>query len=102
MHGATPAEYLDRLALQNLIFGDDIRLERIVPMGTKPIIVTSQPAVEGVQAAPESIDRMMEAKGYERLAEGAFYDEKAGLLIFDLAPRNALMSKNGTIYPIVP
>jgi hypothetical protein len=30
VHGATPSEYLDRLALQNCLFNDDIRLERIV------------------------------------------------------------------------
>jgi hypothetical protein len=29
-HGATPSEYLDRLILQNKIFDDDIRLERIL------------------------------------------------------------------------
>jgi hypothetical protein len=30
IHGATPSEYLDRLFLQNCIFDDDIRLERVV------------------------------------------------------------------------
>lgn len=69
---------------------------------SKPIIVISQPAIEGEPSKPEAIDAMMEAKGYERLAEGAYYDELAGLLIFDLAPRNALTSANGVIYPIDP
>lgn len=102
IHGATPSEYLDRLGLQNAIFDDDIRLERVVLQESKPIIVISQPAIEGEPSKPEAIDAMMEAKGYERLAEGAYYDELAGLLIFDLAPRNALTSANGVIYPIDP
>jgi len=34
--GATPAEYLDRLDLQNLVFNDDIRLERVVVKNGKP------------------------------------------------------------------
>jgi hypothetical protein len=42
------------------------------------------------------------AVGYERLAEGAYYDEQNGLLIFDLFPRNAVQSTDGHIYPIDP
>lgn len=48
--GATPSEYLDRLDLQNLIFHDDIRLERVVANGGKPIIITSQPFTMGLMA----------------------------------------------------
>src|SRR5215469_8325764 len=32
-HGATPAEYLDRLALTNKVFDDNIRRERVVVKG---------------------------------------------------------------------
>jgi hypothetical protein len=35
-HGAMPSEYLDRLSLQNKIFNDDIRLERIVANRANP------------------------------------------------------------------
>lgn len=90
-HGATPSEYFDRLLLQNEIFHDDIRLERIVENDGKPIIVTSQPAIKGnapTQAAP---DELMLEKGYEKLAEGAYYDED---------PRNAIQAADGHIYPI--
>jgi hypothetical protein len=52
-HGATPAEYLDRLDLQNKIFNDDIRLERVVVKNAQPLIVTSQPAVKGDMKLPE-------------------------------------------------
>lgn len=44
----------------------------------------------------------MAAKRYERLSDGAYYDEKVGLLIFDLFPRNAIQVADGTIYPIDP
>jgi hypothetical protein len=100
--GATPAEYLDRLDLQNKIFDDDIQLERIVPNNGKPIIVTSQPAIKGVAPTQTALDELMLAKGYEKLTEGAFYDEQSGLLIFDLIPRNAIHAANGVIYPIDP
>ncbi len=88
--GATPAEYLDRLALQNQLFNDDIRLERVVLNHGKPIIVTSQPAIKGVAPTQAALDELMTGKGYEKLADGAYYDERVGLLIFDLFPRNAI------------
>jgi hypothetical protein len=100
--GATPAEYLDRLLLQNQIFDDDIRLERIIPNNGKPIIVTSQPAIKGKPPTQIALDEMMTLKGYEKLADGAYYDERNGLLIFDLFPRNAIEAVNGVIYPIDP
>jgi hypothetical protein len=101
-HGATPSEYLDRLDLQNQIFHDDIRLERIVANNGKPIIITSQPAIKGNLPTPSALDELMAAKGYEKLADGAYYDERAGLLVFDLFPRNAIQAANGHIYPIDP
>ncbi len=100
--GATPSEYLDRLDLQNRIFDDDIRLERIVIRNDKPIIVTSQPAIKGVAPTQIALDELMAGKGYEKLTDGAYYDERAGLLIFDLFPRNAIQAANGHIYPIDP
>lgn len=101
-HGAMPSEYLDRLALQNRIFHDDIRLERIVANHGKPIIIISQPAIKGTVATQAALDELMAAKSYERLSDGAYYYEKAGLLIFDLFPRNAIQVADGTIYPIDP
>lgn len=100
--GATPSEYLDRLDLQNLIFHDDIRLERIVANNGKPIIITSQPAIKGDAPTQAAVDELMAGKGYEKLADGAYYDEPSGLLIFDLFPRNAILAADGQIYPIDP
>lgn len=100
--GATPAEYLDRLNLQNQIFNDEIRLERIVLKKGKPIILTSQPFIKGVEATAAELDELMLGKGYEKLANGAYYAERDGLLVFDLFPRNAIKSQDGNIYPIDP
>jgi hypothetical protein len=101
-HGATPSEYLDRLLLQNEIFDDDIRLERIVENVGRPIIITSQPAIKGTAPTQAALDELMIEKSYEKLADGAYYDERAGLLIFDLFPRNAIQTADGQIYPIDP
>ena len=101
-HGATPSEDLDRLALQNQLFDDDIRLERIVANHGQPIIVTSQPAIKGDLPTSTVLDELMVGKAYEKLADGAYYDERAGLLVFDLFPRNAIQAANGGVYPIDP
>ena len=99
--GAMPSEYLDRLDLQNCIFGDDIRLDRISENHGRPIIITSQPAIRGVEAPRKSIDEMMLALKYEKLADGAFYNGN-GLLIFDLFPRNVIQVDSGEVFPIDP
>ena len=88
--------------MQNQIFRDDIRLERIVAIHGKPIIVISQPAIKGVKASQAALDAMMLGTGTEKLADGAYYDEPNGLLIFDLVPRNAFQAADGQIYPIDP
>lgn len=102
VRGATPSEYLDRLALQNLIFQDDIRLERVFANGGKPVIVTSQPFINGVMAIAAALDELMQGKGYEKLADGAYYDAANGLLVFDLFPRNVIQAADGHLYPIDP
>jgi serine/threonin/tyrosin kinase-like protein len=101
-HGATPAEYLDRLDLQNRIFNDDIRLERIVIKNNKPLIITSQPAIKGFPPTQAAIDELMTKKGFERLISGAYFDSEKGLLVFDLFPRNAMQAADGVIYPFDP
>ena len=100
--GATPSEYLDRLHLQNRIFNDDIRFEYIVVNKSKPIIVTSQPAIKGNPPTQAALDELMAEKAYQKLADGAYYDVSKGLLIFDQFPRNAIQTINGIIYPIDP
>lgn len=100
--GASPSEYLDRLNLQNQIFYDDIQLERIVVKNGKPIIIISQPAIKGKNATTTELDELMLGKGYEKLADGAYYSAPEGLLIFDLFPRNAIKAADGHIYPIDP
>lgn len=101
-HGATPSEYLDRLNLQNQIFNDDIRLERVVPNSGRPIIITSQPFIKGTASTQAALDELMTGKGYEKLTDGAYYDERAGLLVFDLFSRNAIQTADGVVYPINP
>jgi len=100
--GATPSEYLDRQALHNRIFEDDIRLEYVLENRGFPVIVISQPGVKGGSPTQAAIDAMMLAKDFEVIAPGAYYDCEEGLLIFDLFPRNAILTEDGDVFPIDP
>lgn len=102
VQGATPAEYLDRMAIHNRIFADDVRLEFVLKNGGFPVIVTSQPGVKGEPPTQNSIDTLMLGKAFEIIAPGTFYDQNQGLLVFDLFPRNAILADDGEIYPIDP
>lgn len=103
LHGASPAEYLDRIRLQNEVFNDDIRLDGIVKRsGGRLSIITSQPRIVGNAPTLDEIDALMAGKGFRKLADGAFVDQSRGILIYDLFPRNAVKSDDGTVYPIDP
>ena len=100
--GATPSEYLDRCQLQNELFGDDIRLEKIVENGGFPKILISQPALEGELPSQSEIDELMSGGGYQRITQGAYYERNRGVVVVDLFPRNALKTRNGQLCPFDP
>ena len=100
--GATPSEYLDRIATHNREFGDDVRIERVVPIGGKLSIVTSQPFIRGRDATAGEIDSMMAGKGYEKIGEGTYHHAEKGLLVHDLVPKNAKVSERGIVHAIDP
>jgi hypothetical protein len=61
-----PTEYLERLLLQNEVFGDDIRLEGVVHEAIHSCrIVTSQPAVRGRFAEPAEVAEFFMTRGFE-------------------------------------
>jgi len=103
LHGASPAEYLDRIRLQNDVFSDDIKLDGILKRsGGRLSIITSQPRIVGDAPTLKEIDALMVGKGFKKLADGAFVDQSRGILVYDLFPRNAVKSADGTVYPIDP
>lgn len=95
---ATPSEYLDRIALHNRIFDDDIRVERVVlQRGGAFSIVISQRRVDGDPALEAQINETMDSKGFEPFGDGIYYNADKGLLIHDMHPRNAVFSQGRTV-----
>ena len=98
----TPAEYLDRLALQNKVFGDDQRYEGITQDGRgEPRIITSQAAIKGDPPSSVEISRYMASLGFEPVSgqEGnVFYRASDNTAVFDAHGGNLIK----TDYGIVP
>jgi hypothetical protein len=97
-----PAAYLERLALQNEFFGDDVRVERIVNENGKLRVVTSQPYITGKSATDSEIESYFENIGFKPYSAGGknfFYNPEHNLLAFD-AHRGNLINQDGNIIPI--
>lgn len=61
---ALPSEYLDRLTLQNELFGDDLRVEGILKNGK---LVTSQSMIAGGEPIEKEIEARLGDLGWERI-----------------------------------
>lgn len=100
---ALPSEYLDRLDLQNVVFGDDNALEGIALSDTGAIYtVTSQPYIKGRAASPSEIARLMIRSGFDLSDEalGAWIRPADRIAILDALPRNVVRDSAGRILPI--
>lgn len=99
LRDALPSEYLWRIGLQNVVFGDSIRIEAIVanPYGS-PMIQTSQPWLIGPAPEMDDIREFMEDQGFLRLPKQmlelgvlpmlSWYRPADGVLVFDTKTSN--------------
>lgn len=100
LRDATPLEYLDRLILQNTVFGDDLRLLGIIDKARGMHVVTSQPTIRGEVVTLEEICAFMAAAGFARIDAVrlghedalAFFREADGLAVFDCHVGNFIKS----------
>ena len=100
LRDATPLEYLDRLILQNTVFGDDIRLLGIIDKARGMHVVTSQPDIVGAEVTQDEICAFMAASGFARIDSVrlghedalAFFREADGLAVFDCHVGNFIKS----------
>jgi Serine/Threonine/Tyrosine Kinase found in polyvalent proteins len=107
MEPALPLEYLDRLMLQNEIFGDNLRFVGIVGRVGNRRIVTRQDLVEGRPARWEEIILMMNDLGFTKLRhnhgigyENSYAFVRDDAVVFDLRPANVFVTDDGIIVPI--
>ena len=100
---ATAKEYLSRLVLQNLHFGDDIRLIALINSGDHLRILTSQPHIAGEPAAYDEIQNWFQGLNFVRLGIDdriAWYRREENLLVADAHEGNVIHTTKGDLVPI--
>ena len=106
--GALPLEYLERLHLQNSIFGDDVRMEGVAREDGKLAIVTSQRTILGEGVTREEMMTFMGKLWFKPLRDLslgrpgalAFYRDLDEVAAFDARPGNFVKDDNGVVLPI--
>lgn len=100
---ATVHEYLRRLLLQNLYFGDDIHLVALLDCERRLRILTSQPHIAGEAAPYTETQFWLRGLGYQRIEADdriAWYFGAENLLIADAHEGNVIRGPQGTLIPI--
>ena len=93
---ALPTEYLRRLELQNLMFGDDIRITALTRADR---FVITQPTLRGGEPSENEIRDVLEAAGWDRvppalqdlpiqLMGSAWWHDEEGLVLLDARKPN--------------
>ena len=100
----TPAGYLRRLRLSNLIFGDDVCFEGILEQDEGPSVVTSQtfiqPHPERFIPTEEEIASLLEGLGFYQRGSTLWIREEDGISLGDCHDRNFIRTPVETIVAI--
>lgn len=104
---ATPREYLERLALFNDVFGDDLQLEGVIADIEPPCVVTSQPVIRGRETTATEIADFLtqiEFRPVPGVVAGrhdsvSFYRPDDRVAVFDAHGENFLTDR-GHVAPI--
>lgn len=101
---ATPLEYLQRLALHNVLVPDLNRLEGVLSQADGDLaIVTSQPRFAQVPVTQSEIDAWFAAQGFRRVTSCGYYREEDNLGVFDAHDRNVLRAADTLVpFDVIP
>lgn len=99
---ATPLEYLRRIILQNLVFGDDTRLEGVHAAPSEPFkIVTSQTFIHGYHPSLPEISSYMRNLGFKpvsrKFSNKMWTHDLENLVVVDAKEENFLKSQDGVV-----
>jgi len=100
---ASPIDYLERWLLHNELFGDDVRFIGALEDEGKFRMLIRQPAIAGVPATGEQIERFFTGNGWLRFVvdgETAFFDPKRQVVISDTHRGNLILMDDGLLAPI--
>lgn len=87
---ATPFRYFDRLRLQNRLTPGLNRLEGIVAYENELAIMISQPRFPLNPVSQREIDEWFVERGFEQIANAAYYRKEDNLAVFDAHDKNVI------------
>ena len=90
--------YLERLVLQNELFGPINRLEGLLKEGDQLVVVTSQPLYELHRISQHEIDEWFITQGFARIIDAGYYRLADNIAVFDAHEKNVTRSE-GLIIP---
>ena len=100
----TPAGYLRRMRLTNLVFGDDLRFEGILARREGLSIVTSQPYIqphpERFIPTEEEIEGCLAALGFAISEDTGHWERDDGVILGDAHDRNFIRAPDECLYVI--
>jgi hypothetical protein len=101
---ATPLQYLERWALSNRHYSDDVRLERIIPAGHGLSILVSQRDITGEAPELEEIERYFADRAFIPVpgARDAYYRAADHILALDAHQANLVRTPAGLVPIDVP
>jgi hypothetical protein len=101
---ATPLEYLDRMALHNDLFGDDVHVLGVVQDGDWFCLVISQPFLRGPRPSAERVESFLREQGFLRIgSELAYFRPADSLALFDSHPGNFVLTGNLPVpFDVIP
>lgn len=98
---STPAEYLERIAIAQHVFGMDWTFQGVAQTGEGPRIVTAQPLLRGPRSTPADIAAFMEQRGFQPVDHPthgpAWYRPQDNLLVSDALPKNFVQTQDGPV-----
>lgn len=90
-------DYLWNIKWSNDLFHDDIKLEGVIPSDAGPLLVTSQPFIQGTSPKEEMIAEWFGLQGYVKAGPGTWKNPESGALVADANPRNFVLTPEGDI-----
>lgn len=101
---ATPLEYLDRLALYNELFGDDVEFIGLVRQRGGLSLVISQIFLTGGKPSIPQIASFMSGQGFRKLGDvNAYYRAEDRLAVFDAHARNFVLTEGIPVpFDVIP
>ena len=100
---ASPIAYLERWALHNELFGDNVRFIGALAADSGLRLLIQQPAIAGTPATEQEIQRFFTSSGWRRfIIDGnvAFFDPERNVVISDTHRGNLILMDDGLLAPI--